>query len=319
MAETLDSVIAQTHSDFEVIVVDDGSKDQTLFIVKQYQEKYPEKIRLIQKENGGPASARNVGIKAAFGEYVAFIDADDIWLPDKLKKQVAYFETQPSQVGLIYTRAKKFDENGIWTRPKKYNREPVKGWIYEHILRDNIIPNLSAMVRKKCFEDVGFFDESLDLIEDHDMWLRIARHYEISFLDEVLCLHREHQLGRSKVFDTTIKRNIGVYEKHLKMVEGDAKLENTIIFYMAQKYYDLGSCYLKEGKMSSAREMFRKSIEMSFLIKTCLIKIATYFPFKLLDLSNKVFKFIFKPDQTVKSKSDLERVLLEVRVSGKRF
>jgi glycosyltransferase involved in cell wall biosynthesis len=302
LSETLDSVLSQTYSHFEVIVVDDGSKDQTISIVEEYRMKYPEKVKLIQKENGGPASARNVGIKAAVGEYIAFIDADDLWLPEKLEKQVRYFESQPLQVGLVYTNTKKFDKDGVWTLPGKYCKKHVNGWIYKDLIRDNVIHNLSVMARKRCFDVVGFLDESIEINEDYDMWLRIAMRFKISFIDEVLALYREHPQGRSKELEKTWIRAIGVYDKHLKMAADNDELEDTVKGTFSQHLYKFGYAYLREGKMLKARNMFEKSLNMRFLLKVYMMKLVTFIPFKVLNLFNKLFKSIFKPPKIVKSK-----------------
>ena len=303
IAKTLDSALAQTYSEFEIIVVDDGSRDQTASIVKQYQETYPEKVRMIKKENAGPAKARNVGIKASNGEYIAFNDADDLWLPEKLEKQISYFERQSPQVGMVYTNARKFDEKGIWTLPKRYRRKKVEGWIYKDLLKDNMIPNQSVMVRRSCFDEVGFFDESLDIIEDHDMWIRIAMKYEIAFLEETLSLYREHSQGRSKATEKTMNRKIGVMEKHLRMASDNIEIEDIIKRVFSQRLYEFGYFYLKEERMSAARRMFDRSLAMSFQYKTYLAKIASFFPLKLLNLSNKLIKSIFRPPKIMKSKN----------------
>jgi glycosyltransferase involved in cell wall biosynthesis len=303
ICETLDSVLGQTYSDYDVIVVDDGSTDQTASILKQYITKYPKKIRLIQKENAGPAKARNVGIRASNGEYIAFIDADDLWLPEKLENQVGYFEKQTEQVGMVYTNAKKFDQQGIWTLPKRYRKEKVEGWIYKDLLKDNMIPNQSVMVRRSCFDEVGFFEESLDIIEDHDMWIRIAKKYEIAFLEETLSLYREHSQGRSKATEKTMNRKIGVMEKHLRIASGNIEIEDIIKRVFSQRLYELGYYYLKEGRMLAARQMFDRSLAVSFCYKTHLAKIASFFPLRLLNLSNKLIKLIFKPPIIVKSKN----------------
>ncbi len=310
--KTLDSVLTQTYSDFEVIVVDDGSTDQTVSIIKQYCGKHPEKIRLILKENSGPGSARNVGIRAAAGEYIAFIDADDLWLPQKLEKQIAYFKTQSSEVGLVYTDARKFDDDGIWVLPEKYRRKRSEGWIYKELLKRNMIPNQSVIARKKCFDDVGLFDESLELIEDHDMWLRIAMKYKIVFLDEVLSLYREQSQGRSKKVETTIKRSNGVIEKHLKMAEGNSELEDLLKNILSHRLYSLGYFYLRGGHMKDARKIFKRSYSIRFQLKTYFMKIATFVPFYILDVFNNTLKSVFKPPEIIKSKDDLKKLLEDV-------
>ena len=308
LPETIDSVLAQTYSDYELIVVDDGSKDRTVSIVKQYQTMYPEKIKLILKENGGPASARNLGVKAASGEYIAFNDADDLWLPSKLEKQINLFEKLAPHVGLVYNKSKKFDNDGIWTLPEKFIKIPVKGWIYKDLLKDNMIPNQSVIVRKKCFDEVGLFDESPKVVssEDYDMWLRIAMKYEVSFIDEVLSLYREHPQGINKNYAKAISAEVKVLEKHSNIVEGNIELEGKIKNAYSQQLYNLGYFYLKEGRMFLARRMFKESLAVRFSLKTYLMRIATFIPIQLLNISNKLIKSIFKPPKIVKSKYKLK-------------
>ncbi len=311
IAETMDSVLVQTYSDFEIIVVDDGSKDQTVSIVKQFKIKYPEKVKLIQKENGGPASARNAGIKVAVGEYIAFIDADDLWLPQKLEKQVRYFETQPSQVGIVYTDARSFDKDGIWIN-KYYPK--FNGKIYKELL-NSMLPNLSVMVRKECFQNVGYFEEALDIIEDHDMWLRISMKYEVLCLDEMLSLYRQHSQGRSKEIEKTWSRSLRVMEKHLKMVAGNIELEKAVKNVFSERLYNFGHSYLREGHLLAARQMYERSLAMRASLKTYLMKTTTFIPFRILNISNKLIKLVFKPTKIVKLKYELEKILTELRLA----
>ena len=304
IAETLDSVLNQTYSDYEVIIVDDGSKDKTVSIIKQYQAKYPEKVGLIQKENGGPASARNMGIRTAIGEYIAFIDADDLWLPEKLEKQIKCFEAQPSEVGMVYTDAKKFDGDGIWTLPEKYRHNYIEGWIYKDLLKANFIPNQSVIVRKRCFEKTGLFDESIELIsmEDYEMWLRIAKDWKISFFNETLSLYREQAQGISKKFESSLTAGIRLLEKHSKLVTGNSYLEETVKSTLAQRLYNFGYFYLREGCKAAARDMFSRSLEIRFKLKILFMKMATFVPFQALNMLNKLLKTFLKPPQIVKTR-----------------
>ncbi len=304
LAETIDSVMAQTFSDFELIVVDDGSKDKTVSIIRQYQAKYPEKIRLIQKENGGPASARNAGIRVANGEYIAFNDADDLWLPEKLEKQVAYFDAQLPEVGLVYTDARKFDHDGLWTLPKRFNHKFVEGMIYKDLLKDNMVPNQSVLVRKKCFEDVGLFDESPEVFtsEDYDMWLRIALKYEINYLDEILSLYREHIQGINKNFERSHNAAIRVMEKHLEMAQNNHELEDAIRDALSKYLYIFGYCLLRNGKGVVAKEILIRSSSIRFNLKTLLMILATFVPFKALDILNRLIKTFLKPPKIIKTK-----------------
>jgi glycosyltransferase involved in cell wall biosynthesis len=207
--ETLDSVLSQTYTDFEVIVVDDGSEDKTPSIVKQYQVKYPEKVKLIQKENGGPASARNMGIKVARGEFIAFNDSDDLWLPSKLEKQLEYFNSDP-QVGLVYSKYTSFKgDKELRTKPEGGH----SGWIFTKLLSKSIIQASTMIVKRECLDAVGTFDESFSLADEYDMSLRIAKKFQCYFVDKALTRYRVHDTNASKnnlLFD---KENLKIYKK----------------------------------------------------------------------------------------------------------
>ncbi len=217
--ETLDSVLSQTYTDFEVIVVDDGSKDKTTSIVKQYQVKHPEKVILIQKENGGPASARNMGIKAAHGEFIAFNDSDDLWLPLKLEKQMEHFNSGP-QIGLVYSKYTSFkDDKELRTKPEKGH----SGWIFAKLLSKSIVQASTMIVRRKCLDAVGTFDESFSLADEYDMSLRIAKKFQCHFIDQSLTRYRVHDTNASKnnlLFD---KENLKIYKK---IYHNDTDLSN---------------------------------------------------------------------------------------------
>ncbi len=182
IADAVRSALGQTYQPIEVIVVDDGSTDLTAEKVKDFGER----VALIRKPNGGPASARNAGLKAAQGEFVAFLDADDIWLPRKLEKQAAIMRRDP-RAGLVACGEMIVDHNGLvqgqlvlknYTNKEKFIREMLQG---------NIVGGGSAsLVRRECFEKLGPFDEALRGTEDWDMWLRIGLNYEVRFVEECL-------------------------------------------------------------------------------------------------------------------------------------
>jgi glycosyltransferase involved in cell wall biosynthesis len=307
LAQSLDSVFAQTYTNFETIVIDDGSNDGTAEVVRYYQRIYPGKIKLIQKKNGGPASARNAGIKEAKGEYIAFLDADDLWLPSKLKKQVDYFEKQNSTVGMVYTDVRKFDNEGIWL-VNRHRSKFVSGSIYKILLKSNMISNLSVMVRKKCFDHVGFFDENEDIIEDCDMWLRIALKFDIGFLDEILGLYRQHPQGRSKNIEKTIKRFIRVYQKHLTMFSENNEIVTIIRKYIANQLNNLGYVQLKNGKIAESRKSFRNSLHFNFLPSSLFFILLSFLPNAFLHVCNNILKLIFRPKQ-IKKVQSLDTVL----------
>ncbi len=183
VTEAIDSVLAQTFRDVELIVVDDGSTDDT----RDRLAAYGERIRLVCEENHGVSHARNVGIRAARGEYIALLDSDDLWLPKKLETQVAVMNAQPD-LQLCHTEE-------IWIRRgvrvnqmKKHQKHG--GYIFPNCLPFCVISPSSVMIRRALFDDVGYFDESLPACEDYDLWLRITKIYPVYFIETPLIVKR---------------------------------------------------------------------------------------------------------------------------------
>lgn len=168
----VDSVLGQTFHDFEYLVIDDGSVDNSVDIVKAHVRDDP-RFRLVQGENRGPSAARNVGIRKAKGEYIAFLDGDDRWHPKFLERQLRLIQSLPPDVGAVFCRSRIVLENGSliffqWQRAGRYDFDDM-------LVNSNPARNTSSLlIRKSCFADVGTFDEELRYCEDLDMWLRIA-------------------------------------------------------------------------------------------------------------------------------------------------
>jgi glycosyltransferase involved in cell wall biosynthesis len=183
LKEAIDSVLKQTWKDFELIIVDDGSTDNTQEILSNYTGK----ISLISTEHKGPSAARNRGIQTAQGEYIAFLDSDDIWKPDKLKKQMDFFNNNPHificQTEEIWIR------KGRRVNPRKIHAKH-SGWIFEKCLPLCIVSPSSVMLHRRVFDRVGLFDEKMPACEDYDLWLRVTPHYQIHLIDEPLIIKR---------------------------------------------------------------------------------------------------------------------------------
>jgi glycosyltransferase involved in cell wall biosynthesis len=181
--KSIQSIINQAYKDLEIIVVDDSSSDNTEEIVKSFKD---ERIRYIRHENNrGAPAARNTGIKAAKGEYIAFEDSDDEWLPQKLERQMKVFENAPSNVGLVYTGffRKDNDKNEYIPSSRISQKESD---IHEELLKGNFITSSSIVARKECFEKAGMFDERLPRLQDWELVLRLSRFYKFNFIDEPL-------------------------------------------------------------------------------------------------------------------------------------
>lgn len=183
--ETINSVLNQTHSDLEIIVIDDGSQDSTAEIVSAIDDP---RIRLFSYPNAGQAESRNRGIAKASGNYIAFLDADDLWTPDKLEAQLKALAMYP-KAAVAYSWVDRIDERGQFIGRGSYIS--VSGDVYSKLLLIDFLENGSnPLVRTQAISEVGGFDPSLVPAEDWDLWLKLARKYEFAIVPSVQVLYR---------------------------------------------------------------------------------------------------------------------------------
>lgn len=190
LEEAVESVLTQTHADLVLHVIDDGSTDGTARYVSGLKDK---RVRYLFKENGGLASARNYGITHSDAPFVAFLDADDRWLPHKLEGQLILME-QAEDLGLIYGHQRNIDEQGRVTGGLKAEK---RGRVFDELLGGNFITGSGSMalVRREALDRAGLFREDLKIGEDWEMWLRIAHDYTVDFVDDYLAEIRVHPAG----------------------------------------------------------------------------------------------------------------------------
>ncbi len=183
LRQAVESVLAQTRPADEIIVVDDGSTDGTAALLAGYGDR----IMVIRQDNLGVSAARNAGIRQAKGVFIALLDSDDYWLPDKLEAQLSFFERHPD--ALICQTEETWMRNGKRVNPKNRHQK-FSGMIFEKTLPLCLVSPSAVMIRKALFQEVGLFDESLPACEDYDLWLRISWKYPVHLIDTPLIVKR---------------------------------------------------------------------------------------------------------------------------------
>jgi len=188
LTAAIDSVLAQTYRDYEIVIVNDGSTDDTDDVVQPYLK--DQRLSYYKKKNGGASSSRNLGIQNSRGDFVAFLDGDDLWEQRKLAEQMAVFERDP-RVGVVFSHIRMISTTG---KPIPYeNPRCYRGFVLPHLYAYNFVPLSSSIVRRRLFDKCGMFDESLNMGMDYDLWLRLSLLTEFDYVPEVLIGYRVGQ------------------------------------------------------------------------------------------------------------------------------
>ena len=250
IARAIDSVLNQTYQDFELIVVDDGSTDNTEEIIRTKQN---DKIRYFYQENKGAPSARNKGIEESKGKYTAFLDADDEWFPSKLEKQIEKFQKASARVGLVYSGLiyiwKENEDKAIKIVPT------LRGNIFVSFLKVTVLGSPTPLIKKNCFQKAGLFDERLPSCQDWDMWLRISKYYEVDYVPEILAKHYIHKNQITEKFENKIHgREIMIEKYH------DYLLKYPLI--LSRHFSELGKLNCMSGNWKEGFEYFFKAINL---------------------------------------------------------
>lgn len=205
----LRSALDQTYRDIEVVVVDDGSTDDTHDVVKQFLD--DARVRYVRQANGGQARAKNRGIQEAKGAFVAFLDADDVWLPTKLERQIPLFRSQA--VGVVFCRSIEIDAAGSEVR--RLDFPLYRGSISGELLMFNFVGFSTSVVRRQCFERHGVFREDLGMGIDYEIWLRFSAHSEFDYVDAPLVHYRVWPGQMSRNFERRYQNGIIIMEEFL--------------------------------------------------------------------------------------------------------
>ncbi len=252
IGRAIQSVLDQTYQNFEIIVVDDASTDETEELVKSFSDNRINYVR--HQKNKGGSAARNTGIRAAKGEFIAFFDSDDEWLVEKLKKQIDKFRMSSKKVGVIYCghcivgeETQEVVDEVIFS---------LRGNVFLNLLKMCITPGSSLVVRRYCFRKAGFFDEALPSCQDWDMWIRLSRYYEFDFIPEILVKYHLHGTRISTDLNARIQGIEAVLKKYrVNLSEYPSILSSHL--------HGLGRLHCIKGNRKMGRMYFWKVIELN--------------------------------------------------------
>ena len=253
LEESIRSVLEQSFIDFELVVVDDGSTDNTSELVRRFPA-----VKLIRlEENRGVSFARNRGVVEAQGDWVGFLDSDDLWEQGKLATQVKWIERHPD-LQAVYT-----DEiwirNGVRVNPMNKHRK-YSGDIFRYCLPLCIVSPSSVLLRAKVLSEVGGFDESMPVCEDYDLWLRIAKRYPFHFIEEKLIVKRGgHEDQLSRKYWGMDRWRVYALEKLLKENRLDEEQRDLVVTMLIEKCEILINGFGKRGK-NSEKEYYRNLV-----------------------------------------------------------
>ena len=281
IGRAIQSVLNQTYRNLELIVVDDASTDATEKVVKQFLRR-DARVRYVKHSiNKRQSGAENTGIKISTGEYLAFLDDDDVWLSEKLEKQLQVFkESQYEKLGLVYCGMDYISDNQTVAK----RRPKEKGYIFEELLKANCIGGVSIpMIKKEVFEQCGLFDECDEGRKgggvDHEMWIRISKSYNVDFASESLVyyyIHSGNLTGTVAPHDLAKRHEYRIrkfredYERVPKILSGEL--------------FNVADLYCRGGDVRKGRELLRDSIKVNPL------NIGNYFYFLISLFGSKLYR-----------------------------
>jgi glycosyltransferase involved in cell wall biosynthesis len=257
LPHAIDSVLAQTFVDWEIVVVDDGSTDHTQSVVESYRPALADKLQYIHQSNHGLPAARNTGIKAARGEFIALLDADDVWLPQRLERGVQVLDSDP-EIGLVHARVARIDTKGMVIGQLKVDPKYMSGRIAHDIyIRRAHIVCPTVMFRRHCLDKAGWFDESMRATEDRDLWFRIALHFKIEYIDEILAYYRLSPSSMTSDLDRLLGGQLYFVSKHYR--SGCAtRMEQ--LQALGNIYRELGDSLFRGGALTKAIGSYLRAV-----------------------------------------------------------
>lgn len=257
LAEAIQSVLDQTYQDFELLVVDDGSTDDTRQVMAGFADS---RLHYFYQENRGYSAARNRAIRASSGVYIALLDADDLWLAHKLEVQAAYLDRHP-EVGLVHGSYYRMDKEGCILSVCR-QRPPLSESVFKHLLRRNFIGTPTVVVRKRCLDQLGLFDESLRTTADWDLWLRLSRRHQISYLDQILAKYRLHDQNIHKDMERKTRNRFRILDKVFSDPELPESARELEQLAYGHAHLVIGRAYFARRQMRQARHYLIEAVKL---------------------------------------------------------
>jgi glycosyltransferase involved in cell wall biosynthesis len=273
LAQAIESVRAQTYREIELIVVDDASSDET----GQLVQRYPQARYIRRSVNGGQAAARNEGARHAKGEFLAFLDQDDLWKPTFLEEMLRVLESRP-KAAVVHCDGHQVNEQGDVLEHDAAMKHT--GSITQLLRGGHDVATSGSLFRRACFDAVGGYDEQLPIWEDIDVAIRLFERYEIIHYAHALYCHRlyGHNVSRGIASERALFGRRRFLEKHQHSCQPGSPLEQALRKDWSQYYGDLGKHYLRKGNRTEARTAFRQALRCHMSAKMFLRLLRSYMP-----------------------------------------
>jgi glycosyltransferase involved in cell wall biosynthesis len=279
LPQAIQSVLAQTVPVHEIIVVDDGSTDNTPDIIMAYGDK----IRYLKQKNQGPSAARNYAMREVRGNWVAFLDSDDLWVPEKNQLQAEFVRQHP-YLEFVFGNLAIFSEHQSDDKPEildlavhqylQANATDLKDF-FRQLLFCNPVPTSSVLLRSDCFRQVGWLDETMRYCEDYDYWLRLAPDFRAGFVDHVLVKRRMHDSNAIKAYSAICEGTLKVLKRLRQKNNLPADVHQILLRRIASVQYNLSSHLIKHGRFGEAyiglAELQVDDLQGSILLRTKIL------------------------------------------------
>lgn len=283
LPRAIQSVLDQTYQDLEIIIVDDGSRDNTERVIKNFKD---ERIRYIQhNQNKGASAARNTGIRESRGKYIAFQDSDDEWFSNKLEKQIEAFADAPPEVGIVYSGFYRIEADRKLYLPSD-QLSLKEGNIHNELLKGNFVGTPTVLMKKECFRNQRYFNESLPALEDWELWIELSKYYTFRYIKKPLLCSYSTPNSINLNENNMLKAHEIILLTHLDDFSKNKK-------NLSEHYYDIGTGLCSIGNFNNGKNDLIKSLKAYCLnFKTISVLFILLFGhniyYKFRDLHRKI-------------------------------